>query len=113
MQGEIQDMQPNYYGYPQPTMSIDKVSDLEEAKKYQMFPGGTVYLLDQNEPYIYMKTSDANGRTSLRAFSLLEIELSKIQDSKYITRDDFDSFRRDILNSINALKGGQKDESAS
>lgn len=104
-------MQPNYYRYPQPTMSIDKVSDLEEAKKYQVFPGGTIYLLDQNEPYIYVKTSDVNGRTSLRAFSLMEIDVTKIQDSKYITRDDFDMFKRDILNSINGMKGGSANES--
>lgn len=105
-------MQPNYYNYPyqpQATMSIDKVSNLEDAKKYQLYPGATIYLLDQNEPYIYLKTCDANGRTSLRAFSLLEIDVNKITDSKYITRQDFDNFRKDVLE-IMTKQGGKKNE---
>ena len=102
-------IQPNYYGYsqynqPQPSLSIDQVSNLEEAKKYQMFPGSTIYLIDQNDPYIYMKVSDTQGKITLRAFSLIEVEVDKIVDSKYITRDDFDAFKTDMFNMIEDLK---------
>lgn len=102
-------IQPNYFGYPQygqpqASMSIDRVSNLEEAKKYQIYPGSTIYLLDQDEPYIYLKTSDSQGKTSIRAFSLIEVDVNKIVDSKYITRDDFDSFKQDMYSMMNELK---------
>lgn len=102
-------MQPNYYGYPyqQPGMSIDKVSNLEEAKKYQVYPGSTMYLLDQDEPYIYVKVCDSSGKSTIRAFSLIEIEVNKITDSKYISRQDFEDFKADMLSVIKEIKGGK------
>ena len=103
-------MQQNYFGYyqPQAQMSIDRVTNLDEAKKYQMYPGGIVYLKDQEAPYIYLKTCDPQGKTTIRAFSLLEVDVNKIRDSKYITREDFDEFKNDI---ISIIKGGNVNES--
>lgn len=105
-------MQPTYYGYPQymqsqSMMTLDKVANLEEAKKYSMYPGSTVYLLDQDTPYIYLKTCDNTGRTNLRAFSLTEVDVSKLVDNKFITRQDFDDFRKDIL-AVITNNGGKK-----
>lgn len=92
-------MQPNYY----PTMTIDKVSNLDGARAYRVYPNTTVYLLDQEEPYIYSKTSDAQGNTILRAFSLTEVDLAKIKN-KYLTRDDFDEFKKEILETLKGVK---------
>lgn len=103
-----------YYQSPfmnqMPAMSIDKVSSIEDAKKYQVYAGATVYLIDENEPYIYLKTADGSGKTTIRAFSLVEIDIGKLSESKYITRQDFDAFKQDILNSIKGMKG-EKHES--
>lgn len=102
-------MQPNYYNYPymqqqmQPSMRIDTVSSLEDAKKYPIQPGVALYLIDQKDPYLYLKTADNTGKAQLRGFSLQEIDLNKLVDSRYITRDDFEAFKQDLLKE---LRGG-------
>lgn len=100
----------NYYGYGiQSDMRIDRVANIDEARQYRLYPNSMIYLIDQNEPYIYLKMADSQGKCVIRAFSLTEVDANKISDSKYITRDDFEAFRRDIMS---ALKG-EKNESTS
>lgn len=96
-------MQPNFYNgyYPQQSlMKIDYISNIEEAKKYPTTINGSSYLLDTEQPILYLKTCDTQGKTNLRAFNLVEIDPNKIVDSRYITREDFDSFKNEILNAI-------------
>lgn len=100
---------PYYPSYPpQPTMQIDKVLNYEEAKKYQSYPNTIVYLLDQDKPYIYMKVCDREGRSTLRAFSLNEVDMSKIMDDKYINREDLNKFKEEIFKCIKDLKEDKK-----
>lgn len=102
-------MQPNYYNYPymqqpmQSGMRIDTVSSLEDAKKYPIQPGVALYLVDQKDPYIYLKTADNTGKAQMRGFALQEVDLNKIVDSRYITREDFDAFKKELLSE---LRGG-------
>ena len=94
----------NYYGCD---MRIDKVVNIDEARQYRLYPNSMIYLIDQNEPYIYLKMTDSQGRSAIRAFALTEVDASKITDSKYITRDDFESFRKDVM----SILKGEKNES--
>lgn len=88
-----------------PQRAMDKVGSFEEAKRYQVYPGSVVYLLDSEEPYIYRKSADTNGATSIRAFSLEEVDPSTLGNGRYITRDDFDSFKKELLDSIKTRRG--------
>ena len=94
-----------------PQMARDKVASFEEAKRYQVYPGSVVYLLDSEEPYIYRTTADQNGTCSIRAFSLDEVDTSTLGDGKYITRDDFDSFKKELLDSIKNRRGNDNGKS--
>ncbi len=86
-----------------PTMTIDKVSNLDGARAYPVYPNTTVYLLDQEDPYIYLKVSDAQGNINLRAFSLTEVDLTKVKN-KYLTREDFDEFKKEMLEALKGVK---------
>lgn len=92
-------------------MAMDKVGSFEEAKRYQVYPGTTVYLLDSEEPYIYRKSADTNGGSSIRAFSLEEVDISTLGNGRYITRDDFDSFKKELLDSIKNRRGNDNGKS--
>ena len=98
-----------YFQQPQMQMQsqglrLERIADLESAKKFQLNPNSTVYLLDESEPLIYIKQSDNLGKCSIRGFQITEIDLNQITDKRYVTRNDFDSFKTDILQAINNLK---------
>lgn len=80
--------------------ALDRVSGIDEARRYKVMQGQTVYLLDNDSPMVYMKSD--NG---LRAFSLTEIDPSSITDPRYVSKADFESFRKEM---IEAIKGGIK-----
>nr|DAO54104.1 MAG TPA: hypothetical protein [Caudoviricetes sp.] len=88
-------------------MKLDRVADLETAKKYVMQPNTIVYLLDEKDPYLYMKQMDNTGKSTLRGFALTEIDLSKITDKRYVSRDDFESFKAEILDAVKGLNKGE------
>lgn len=96
------------YPFSQP-MSLESVSGVDEARRYRAYPGQTVYLLDQSRPIIYMKTGDQSGNATLRAFSLTEVKPDEITDPRYISRSDFEAFRKEMME---AIKGGKGDEPA-
>lgn len=100
----------NPYSYQQNQnqgMRLDRVADLETAKKYVMQPNSIVYLMDEKDPYLYMKQMDATGKSTLRGFALTEIDLSKITDKRYVSREDFDTFKAEILDAVKGLNKGE------
>ena len=90
----------NQYYFQNQGIKLDKVADLDSAKRYQMGANQTVYLLDENEPYLYFKCSDNFGKTTLRCFELVEINIDKIIDKRYVSKEDFEQFRNEILSAI-------------
>lgn len=102
-------MQYNPY-VPNPQLQMEMVASIEEAKRFRVFPGHTVYLLDQEQPMIYMKSANQEGGVSLRAFALSEINPSSITDPRYISRSDFEAFKKEMME---AIKGGKVNEPAS
>lgn len=96
-----------YYPYmmnpiAQPSsLRLEKVPSVNEAKKFPIQPNTVVYLLDENSPYLYMKSSDQNGNTSVRAFQITEVNMEKLEDNeKYLTKKDLEVFKNDLLNMI-------------
>lgn len=88
-------------------LKLDRVADLEGAKKYPLQPNQIAYLLDEEEPIIYMKQLDNTGKAILRGFQMTEIDLNKITDKRYVSKDDFDTFKADILATIKSLNKGE------
>ncbi len=96
-----------YYPYmmnpiTQPSsLRLEKIPSVNEAKKYPIQPNTVVYLLDENSPYMYMKSSDNNGNTTIRAFQITEVNIGKLEDNeRYLTKKDLEAFKNDLLTMI-------------
>lgn len=98
--------QPNYQ-IPFPVQQFQPRSELQgqfssiwfsggenEAKAYPVGPNNAVALWSETEPVIYLKSSDATGKPSLKIYDIIERVVSAPAEEKtgeYITKDQFDS----------------------
>ena len=79
----------------------------EAAKAYPMAPERTGFFLDDQEPYLYRKTTDKYGRTvEFKSFRLEEEPEEEVVSpvSNFVTRDDFNSFASSINDTLSELK---------
>lgn len=67
------------------------------AKSYLVAPGATVLLMDSEGSRFYLKTADASGvPLPLRVFEYTE--LGKQEPVMYVTKDEFEKFKEEMLN---------------
>ena len=112
-----------YYAAPQstsPTQSIVWVQGERQAIEYPVAPNGAVALWDSASPSIYLKTADASGRPSLKAYDLVERTQTRENAQSSQTSVDTSnelSFVREALCAIQSdlremksALGGKKDE---
>lgn len=72
---------PQNYNYAQQTqvLSLIKVQSAQDAERYPVTAGNTVYFIDDNAPYIYSKTqTSAFGQPDFKIFEVRELEAAKI-----------------------------------
>ena len=81
------------------------VNGIEGAKSFQLAPGRTILLLDSDNPLIYFKASNELGQSTLKYFTINEIdEISakqsiggnvkttpQIDVNNFVSRNDFDA----------------------
>lgn len=94
------------------TGNVIWVSGLNGAKNWKMYPNTIDLLMDNvNQDIYYIKVCDETGAIkSLRAFRYNEIPIEEVplQDtdmpapSNFVTKDDFNSFKNEILEAIKA-----------
>lgn len=84
------------YAYPQPQVNnqsgINWVQGDAGAKAFLVQPGATVFLMDSEGDFFYIKSADNAGMPSLRKFAYEEIVEGKVEEKnpEYITRDEFE-----------------------
>lgn len=79
---------------------LTRVTGIEGAKTYQMFPNSTVALFDSNEDIMYIKSTDGGGFPTIRTFKFEEVTSAPKQDStidlsNYITREELIEILKD------------------
>lgn len=128
-------VQPSFYGqqqqvqqqqYYQPVqqryLPITFVNGLVGVKSHIVNPNEKIYLLDSDNPVLYVKSADQEGRYTIEAFELNRIELDKvgvekkpIQIEQQITKSDLKALEQqftdmmgklssDIENAVKSLK---------
>ena len=95
---------------PQPQMPANQfvyIQGKDAAKAYPLSPNTTLLFLDDQNPYIYRKKTDKDGRTiEFKVFRLEEeIDTPEIQESNFATKDDLAALSGSIFDAINDLKG--------
>lgn len=77
------------------------VSGVDGAKNQIVQPGQTAWMMDNNEPYFYVKSVDGVGSSSFRIFQFAEIQevvpeqtaQPQIDPSQYVQRAEFDELK--------------------
>lgn len=79
---------------------LTRVNGYEEAKAFRILrPNSTVALFDSNEDVFYIKSTDESGFSSIRIFRFEEVkEVPTNQPSEYVTKEEFEKFREEMLN---------------
>lgn len=69
------------------------VNGVEGARNHIVQPGVTAWLMDNNEPFFYVKSADAYGVTNLKTFRFEEVantETAKQND--FVSRSEFNEW---------------------
>lgn len=97
-----QNIQPPQPMFNQSSSELIRVTGLDGAKAYQMPPNGVAALFDNNEDLFYIKTTDGAGFPTIRTYRFTaydnEISQEQIVQADYITREEFEQFKKEMLN---------------
>lgn len=106
---------------PQQTANVTwiYVNGLEGARNQIVQPGQTAWMMDNNDPVIYIKAVDNMGSATLRSFQLSEIGQREAQagDAKYASAEALAAAQERIgrleasMGTLLKELGGAKDES--
>lgn len=80
------------------------VSGVDGAKNQIVQPDQTAWMMDNNEPYFYVKSVDGVGSSSFRIFQFAEVQdvlpeqatHSEIDMSQYVQRGEFDALKAQL-----------------
>lgn len=75
-----------------------RVNGIDSAKAYPTSPNSTVALFDANEDIMYIKSTDASNFPTIRRFRFVEEKETQIPTQQYVTMEEFNQFREEILN---------------
>ena len=97
-----------------PTQNVNwiYVSNINDAKNHIVQQGRTAWMMDNNEPYFYVKAVDNVGSTSFRIFHIDEVQevqseqaaQPQIDMSQYVQRDEFDALKLQLEQLTNTQK---------
>lgn len=80
------------------------VNGYEAAEKYPLPRDCQAALFDENDNYLYIKSTDTNGGIKTTRYRLEEEPIPKFEPNNYVTIDDFSKFKEEILNGINSIQ---------
>lgn len=88
---------------PEPAQNVNwiQVSGVDGAKNQIVQPGQTAWMMDNNQPYFYVKSVDGVGSSAFRIFQFSEVSeaslehqtQSQIDLSGYVQRDEFEQLK--------------------
>lgn len=91
------------YNYNYTQMAF--VNGIEGARSYQVLPNQTIFLMDNENPVFYMKSSNQLGQANIRGYKFEEINLNSNPQA-----DEIDELKRQI-SELKQMIGGNNNES--
>lgn len=97
---------------PSQNVSWIYVSGVDGAKNQIVQPGQTAWMMDNNEPYFYVKSVDGVGSSTFRMFQFAEVQevapeqaaQPQIDMSQYVQRGEFDALKAQLEQFTNTQK---------
>lgn len=74
-----------------------RVTGFDGARAYQMPPNSNAALFDSNEDIFYVKTTDGAGFPTIRAFRFTPMETQATPANDFVTREEFERLRQEVL----------------
>lgn len=96
--GLQQPVPPQQFQFVGQSQQLIKVSGLDGAKAYQLGPNSAVALFHESEDLFYVKTTDGAGFPTIKTFRFEPFEVSQEETPKYVTVDEFEKFKQEVLN---------------
>lgn len=98
----------------QSNMPWIQVPNIEAARNVMVQPNQTAYMMNQNAPEFYVKSTDQMGVATLRCFAFQEFnpteqaakEVLSAQADKLVSREEFTQFAQAVNAQFNALQQG-------
>ena len=75
-----------------------RVTGVEGARAYPVAPNSTVPLFDADRDVLYVKSADAGGFPTIRAFAFAPLQEQQQQQPEYVTRQEFNELKEMIVN---------------
>ena len=69
-----------------------------------MAPNSAVALFHESEDILYVKTTDGAGFPTIRTFKFTPYEENIVEPVKYVTIDEFEKFKQEILNGKQSVR---------
>lgn len=91
-----------------PATNITYVQGETGAKGYPVTSNYTMLLMDSEQQQFFIKSVDAAGLPSMRAFKFEEIVEPEPEKIEYITKEDFDNFKEEIKALLTPAKAKPK-----
>lgn len=98
---------------PAPSQNVNwiQVNGVDGAKNQIVQPGQTAWMMDNNQPYFYVKSVDGVGSSSFRIFQFSEVQeaaggQSQTSEdlSQYVHRDEFDALKAQLDQFVGSTK---------
>lgn len=82
----------------QQSVQIQFVKGTEGARAYNIPASSSVILMDSNDPVFYMKSTDANGLETVKAYEFKEKETDtpELNADKFVLKSDFDKLAEKV-----------------
>lgn len=112
---ELESMRQPARQIPQSNVNWIQVAGIEGARNQIVQPSQTVWMMDNNNPYFYVKSVDGMGSATLKAFSFQEVPQdalsgahapSTINSEEFVTRKEFNA----LLAKLGEDAGGNENE---
>lgn len=89
------------------------VNGIDSAKAYPTQPNSRVALFDENDDVMYIKTTDASNFPTITRYRFTEEkESEKTASETYVTVEEFNKFKEEILNAQQSLSAGKSNTNA-
>ena len=90
---------------------LTQVNGMESAKAYPTAPNSMYALFDSNEDVFYVKTTDASNFPVIKKYRFHEeTELVKEEASQYVTVEEFEKFKKEILDAKQFISTSAKSD---
>ena len=89
------------------SIQLIKVNGIESARAYPTQPNSMVALFDENDDIFYIKQTDASNFPTIRRFRFVEESEEQAKNDKYVTIDEFNKFKEEMLNGQQSVRSGK------